>query len=191
LGCGDILRRREEEASRHELVPVEVVEQDAPAFDGQLVLVAIDVATDNWASYLETGADESFRTILGDVHEVEPDRPRELGWTDLLNQPDVDRQAPRPTAIRVLRNIGRNTGRWLFRFACGMSSHSTAAYGSPRSAPERLLTINELSDRLAISRDTVYRLVRSGALPSVRVGERLRFRPTDVDAYLERGGSGP
>ena len=40
---------------------------------------------------------------------------------------------------------------------------------------------------LGIGRTTVYRLVNTGELRAVRVGERLRFRPEDVDAYLERG----
>jgi excisionase family DNA binding protein len=48
------------------------------------------------------------------------------------------------------------------------------------------LTVNQLAGRLAISRDTVYRLVRAGKLPTVRVGERIRFRSEDVDAYLDR-----
>ena len=47
-----------------------------------------------------------------------------------------------------------------------------------------LLTVAELAQHLGISKWTVYRLVRSQELPAVRVGERIRFRPTDVDAYL-------
>ena len=57
-------------------------------------------------------------------------------------------------------------------------------------APERptsLLTIAELAQLLGIGRTTVYRLVKTGELRAVRVGERLRFRPEDVNAYLERG----
>ena len=38
---------------------------------------------------------------------------------------------------------------------------------------------------LRVERTTVYRIVKSGALPSVRVGERMRFRPHDVETYLE------
>ena len=50
-----------------------------------------------------------------------------------------------------------------------------------------LLTVNELARHLGISKWTVYRLVRSGEVRAVRVGERIRFRPADVDRYLERG----
>lgn len=52
--------------------------------------------------------------------------------------------------------------------------------------PLRLLTVNQLADLLAISRDSVYRLVRAGKLPSILVGDRIRFRAVDVDDYLRR-----
>jgi excisionase family DNA binding protein len=66
-----------------------------------------------------------------------------------------------------------------------MPTHEATGYGARPT--ERLLTINDVADRLAISRDTVYRLVRSGALTPLRVGERLRFRVGDLEDYLERG----
>ena len=49
-----------------------------------------------------------------------------------------------------------------------------------------LLTVGELARHLGISKWTVYRLVRASELRAVRVGERIRFRPEDVTAYLER-----
>ena len=49
-----------------------------------------------------------------------------------------------------------------------------------------LLTVGQLACHLGISKWTVYRLVRSSELRAVRVGERIRFRPEDVTAYLER-----
>jgi excisionase family DNA binding protein len=54
-----------------------------------------------------------------------------------------------------------------------------------RPGPD-LLTVTQLGRHLGVSKWTVYRLVRSGELRAVRVGERLRFRPSDIDAYLER-----
>ena len=64
--------------------------------------------------------------------------------------------------------------------------HEHGVYGASTTAPE-LLTVNELRGVLKVSRGTVYKLVNRGELPAVRVGERLRFRPADVDRYLERG----
>ncbi len=63
--------------------------------------------------------------------------------------------------------------------------HGMSAYAAER--PTSLLTIAELARLLGIGRTTVYRLVNTGELRAVRVGERLRFRPEDVNTYLERG----
>lgn len=48
------------------------------------------------------------------------------------------------------------------------------------------MTVNDLARLLGVSRDSVYRFVRAGEIVGYRVGERLRFRLEDVDAYLER-----
>jgi excisionase family DNA binding protein len=50
----------------------------------------------------------------------------------------------------------------------------------------RLLTIKDLMERFSISRPTVYRLIRSGELRTVKVGERFRFRVSDLNDYLNR-----
>jgi excisionase family DNA binding protein len=57
--------------------------------------------------------------------------------------------------------------------------------GILRLRQDDLLTVRDLAHHLGISKWTVYRFVRSGELPAVRVGESIRFRPEDVDAYLE------
>jgi excisionase family DNA binding protein len=67
-----------------------------------------------------------------------------------------------------------------------MSAHEATAYGASGTA-DRLLTVNGVAELLAISRFSVYRMVRRGDLRPVRVGERLRFRPSEIDRYLERG----
>ena len=46
------------------------------------------------------------------------------------------------------------------------------------------LTVNEVATRLRVSNMTVYRLVSSGELPSVRVGRLVRLRTDDVETYL-------
>ena len=52
----------------------------------------------------------------------------------------------------------------------------------------RLLNVNETAVYLNTSRWSVYKLVRDGHLRAVRVGERLRFKPDDVERYLDRDG---
>jgi excisionase family DNA binding protein len=51
---------------------------------------------------------------------------------------------------------------------------------------EPLLTIDATAAFLGISRRQVYTLLERGDLPHVRVGERTRFMPADLRAYLER-----
>ena len=65
--------------------------------------------------------------------------------------------------------------------------HGTERYKVAARTLEPLLTIDAACAVLAVSRQTLYRLIRAGELHPSRVGERLRFRPADVRAYLERG----
>jgi excisionase family DNA binding protein len=52
--------------------------------------------------------------------------------------------------------------------------------------PQRLLTLTETAEVLAIPRTGIYRLVNAGELSPVRVGRRLRFRPEHLEEYLQR-----
>jgi excisionase family DNA binding protein len=66
-----------------------------------------------------------------------------------------------------------------------MSGHlKTPPYEPDRL--ERLLTIADVARVLGISRGSVYALIRVGELVPFRVGERARFDPAAVRAYLER-----
>ncbi|MHB8781385.1 MAG: helix-turn-helix domain-containing protein [Candidatus Geothermincolia bacterium] len=51
----------------------------------------------------------------------------------------------------------------------------------------RLLTVSEVADILRVSNMTVYRLIKSGQIPAIRVGKNYRIDETDVNAYLTRG----
>ena len=48
----------------------------------------------------------------------------------------------------------------------------------------RLLTVNEVADRLRVSRMTVYRLIKTGEMPAFRVGRGYRLREEDIHSYL-------
>ena len=55
---------------------------------------------------------------------------------------------------------------------------------------QTLLTPEEVAKLLQISRKTVMAIVRRGELPCVRIGNRCRFRPDEVAAWLlGKGGS--
>jgi excisionase family DNA binding protein len=49
----------------------------------------------------------------------------------------------------------------------------------------QLLTAGEVADLLRVSTMTVYRLIRGGELPAVRVGRSYRVRQADLDTYLQ------
>ncbi len=46
------------------------------------------------------------------------------------------------------------------------------------------LTAAEVAGQLRVSTMTVYRLIKAGQLPAVRVGKSYRVREDDVDRYL-------
>jgi excisionase family DNA binding protein len=47
------------------------------------------------------------------------------------------------------------------------------------------LTTGEVLEYLQVNLRTVYRLIKAGKIPAVRVGRQWRFRKSDVDAWLE------
>ena len=57
-------------------------------------------------------------------------------------------------------------------------------------SPGGIMTIEELSDYLRISRSTLYKLAQEGRVPCRKVGRHWRFRKEAVDRWLEHGGVG-
>jgi excisionase family DNA binding protein len=60
-----------------------------------------------------------------------------------------------------------------------------------------VLTLPETQTRLALGRSTIFELVRSGALPSFKIGRSRRFLAEDVDNFARslrdaavQGGNG-
>jgi excisionase family DNA binding protein len=60
---------------------------------------------------------------------------------------------------------------------------------------EHFLTTEEVLDYLQVNLRTVYRLIKAGKIPAVRVGRQWRFRKRDIDNWLNtsrpvsRGGN--
>lgn len=48
-----------------------------------------------------------------------------------------------------------------------------------------LLTVREVAEAMRVSTMTVYRLIRAGALPAIRVGKHFRIRVQDLETYLQ------
>jgi len=50
---------------------------------------------------------------------------------------------------------------------------------------DAFLTTEEVLEYLQVNLRTVYRLIKAGKIPAVRVGRQWRFRRRDIDAWLE------
>ncbi|MGE3955884.1 MAG: response regulator [Vicinamibacterales bacterium] len=56
---------------------------------------------------------------------------------------------------------------------------------------ETFLTTEEVLEYLQVNLRTVYRLIKAGKIPAVRVGRQWRFRKSDIDAWLDSQHSRP
>jgi excisionase family DNA binding protein len=56
----------------------------------------------------------------------------------------------------------------------------------PHEIGPRLLTVGETAHYLSTTKQTVYRLTKTGGLPSLRVGEQLRFDRDELQAWMRR-----
>jgi excisionase family DNA binding protein len=50
---------------------------------------------------------------------------------------------------------------------------------------ETFLTTEEVLEYLQVNLRTVYRLIKAGKIPAVRVGRQWRFRKSDIDGWLD------
>ena len=53
-----------------------------------------------------------------------------------------------------------------------------------KDADERLLTVKDVAERLQMSVSWVYKQTEAGLLPCVRLGASVRFRPSELRAYI-------
>lgn len=56
------------------------------------------------------------------------------------------------------------------------------------SVDERWVGVGEVATHLHVAKDSVYRWIESRGLPAHRVGRLLRFKLSDVDAWVQAGG---
>ncbi len=55
---------------------------------------------------------------------------------------------------------------------------------------EILMKPDEVSEALRVHPVTLQRMIERGEVPAIRVGRGYRFRPTDVNSYLENHRTG-
>jgi excisionase family DNA binding protein len=56
---------------------------------------------------------------------------------------------------------------------------------------EAFLTTDEVLGYLKTTPRTIYRLIRTGELPAIRIGRQWRFRRSDLDGWLDRQRTEP
>lgn len=56
------------------------------------------------------------------------------------------------------------------------------------ASDEQWVGVDEVARHLRVGRDSVYRWVDSRGLPAHRVGRLLRFKLSEVDAWVQAGG---
>lgn len=55
-------------------------------------------------------------------------------------------------------------------------------------APPRLLTVTETADLARVAKTTVYRWIRAGELPAIRLGGSIRIPRDELEDLLTTGG---
>ncbi|MEV0066645.1 excisionase family DNA-binding protein [Amycolatopsis sp. NPDC050768] len=61
-----------------------------------------------------------------------------------------------------------------------------ASSGQGPSGPRRMLTVEQAADWLAVSRTTMFALIKAEVVPSVLVGRHRRVPANELTAYVER-----
>jgi len=59
-----------------------------------------------------------------------------------------------------------------------------------RTELEAFLTTDEVLGYLNTTPRTIYRLIRTGELPAIRIGRQWRFRRSDLDGWVDRQRAG-
>ena len=57
---------------------------------------------------------------------------------------------------------------------------------SSEGAYPAFLTTEEVLGCLKVNPRTIYRLIKTGELPAVRIGRQWRFRRSDLDEWIDR-----
>jgi excisionase family DNA binding protein len=57
------------------------------------------------------------------------------------------------------------------------------------SSEERWLSVEEIAGHLGISKETIYRWLDRGKVPAHRVGRLWKFKASEVDEWVIRGGA--
>ena len=66
------------------------------------------------------------------------------------------------------------------------SGNNNTAMRNEKPDTLRLMNVQEVADFLRISKDSVYKLVKTGDLPAARILNKLRFDRMTIEKYFKR-----
>jgi excisionase family DNA binding protein len=55
---------------------------------------------------------------------------------------------------------------------------------------EPWLSVAEIANHLGVSKETIYRWLERKQIPAHRIGKLWKFKPTEVDKWIKKGGAG-
>ncbi len=59
----------------------------------------------------------------------------------------------------------------------------------PVAMSEPWVSVDEVASHLGVAKDTIYRWIESKALPAHRVGRLWKFKLSEIDDWVQRGGA--
>src|SRR6185436_6453722 len=109
--------------------------------------------------------------------------------TAARSTPPIRPKGARPSSSSFRRSCGKAArargGRKKRRRKRGRAERKQSDRVLLPIMEESFLTTEEVLDYLQVNLRTVYRLIKAGKIPAVRVGRQWRFRKGDIDAWLE------
>src|SRR5688572_31302211 len=99
------------------------------------------------------------------------------------------------SSVATMRSVFAKRSRYSLRLRARPESRSNQANGVRYRFQRYLVGVNfpndeifltteEVLEYLQVNLRTVYRLIKAGKIPAVRVGRQWRFRKRDIDAWL-------
>lgn len=58
-----------------------------------------------------------------------------------------------------------------------------------RDKIENWLSVAEIAEHLGVSKETIYRWLKTGGIPVNRIGKLWKFKASLVDLWVKRGGA--
>lgn len=104
---------------------------------------------------------------------------------------EIEARVPEMTTAGCLEALGATARLSAVLMARNVTLAAQESLRTPAPCPD-LLDAKAAAQRLRLSLPSVYRLARTGTLPSIRIGsDLLRFSPIDVQSFIDGNRDSP